>query len=119
MGLLMWGALSDEKTDLSFTIAADPRQGNPSRVRFSRNSWSYFIVSELEEGPLICPRRELHRKRRFQRVSLLLHASPSLWERSSDRIENTDLLVVIVLFPSYGRFFWLHNSCFEQICYNT
>jgi hypothetical protein len=26
VGLLMWGALSDERTDLSFTIAAGPRQ---------------------------------------------------------------------------------------------
>jgi hypothetical protein len=32
-GLLMWDALSDERTDLSFTIAAGPRQLNHSRVR--------------------------------------------------------------------------------------
>jgi hypothetical protein len=32
-GLLMWGALSDERTSLSFTIAAGPRQRSHSRVR--------------------------------------------------------------------------------------
>jgi hypothetical protein len=32
-GLLTWGALSDERTGLSFTIAAGPRQCSHSRVR--------------------------------------------------------------------------------------
>jgi hypothetical protein len=32
-GLLIWGALSDERTGLSFTIAAGPRQGSRFRVR--------------------------------------------------------------------------------------
>jgi hypothetical protein len=32
-GLLMWGALSDERTGLSFTIAAGPRQRSHSQVR--------------------------------------------------------------------------------------
>jgi hypothetical protein len=32
-GLLMWGALSDERTGLSFTIAAGPRQRCHFRVR--------------------------------------------------------------------------------------
>jgi hypothetical protein len=31
-GLLMWGALSDERTGLSFTIAAGPSQRSHSRV---------------------------------------------------------------------------------------
>jgi hypothetical protein len=32
-GLLIWGALSDEKTSLSFTITAGPRQRSHFRVR--------------------------------------------------------------------------------------
>jgi hypothetical protein len=32
-GLLIWGALSDESTGLSFTIAAGPRQRSHFRVR--------------------------------------------------------------------------------------
>jgi hypothetical protein len=33
-GLLMWGALSDDKTGVSFTIAAGSCQRSHSRVRF-------------------------------------------------------------------------------------
>jgi hypothetical protein len=45
-GLLMWGALSDERTGLPFTIAAGPRQRSQSRVRVPRDSRPYFIVSD-------------------------------------------------------------------------
>jgi hypothetical protein len=38
----MWGALFDERTGLSFTIAAGPR----SRVRVLRDSWPHFTVSD-------------------------------------------------------------------------
>jgi hypothetical protein len=41
-GLLMWGALSDERTGLSFTIPAGPRQRSYSWVRVPRDSWPYF-----------------------------------------------------------------------------
>jgi hypothetical protein len=44
-GLLMWGALSNERTGLSFTIAIGPRQRRCSRVRVQRDSWPYFTVS--------------------------------------------------------------------------
>jgi hypothetical protein len=42
----MWGTLSDERTRLSFTIAAGPRQRSYSRVRIPRDSRSYFTVSD-------------------------------------------------------------------------
>jgi hypothetical protein len=44
-GLLIWGALSDERTGLPFTVAADPRQRSHSRVRVPGDSWPYFTVS--------------------------------------------------------------------------
>jgi hypothetical protein len=44
-GLLMWGALSDERTGLSFTIAAGARQHSHSRVRVPWDSRPYFTVS--------------------------------------------------------------------------
>jgi hypothetical protein len=47
VGLLMWGALSDERTGLSFSIATGPRQRSQSRVRFTWNSRPYFTVSNL------------------------------------------------------------------------
>jgi hypothetical protein len=42
----MWGAFSDERTALSFTIAAGPRQGNHSRVRDPWDSRPYFTLSD-------------------------------------------------------------------------
>jgi hypothetical protein len=44
-GFLMWGALSDERTGLSLSIAAGPRQRSHSRVRVSWDSRPYFTVS--------------------------------------------------------------------------
>jgi hypothetical protein len=45
-GLLMWGALSDERMRLSFTIAAGPRQRSHSQVRVPWDSRPYFTVSD-------------------------------------------------------------------------
>jgi hypothetical protein len=45
-GLLMWGALSDERTSPSFTIAAGPRQRSHSRVRFLWDLRPYSPVSD-------------------------------------------------------------------------
>jgi hypothetical protein len=47
VGLLMWGALSDERTDLSFTIAAGPCQCSHSLVWASLDSQLCFTVSNL------------------------------------------------------------------------
>jgi hypothetical protein len=44
--LLMWGALSDERTGLSFTTAADLRQRSHSRVRVLWDAQPYFTVSK-------------------------------------------------------------------------
>jgi hypothetical protein len=44
--LLMWGALSDERTGLSFTIAAGPCQCSHSRDRIPRDSRQYFTLSD-------------------------------------------------------------------------
>jgi hypothetical protein len=45
--LFLWGALSDERTGLSFVYAAGPRQYSHSRVRVPWESWPYFTVSDL------------------------------------------------------------------------
>jgi hypothetical protein len=45
-GLLMWDALSDERTGLSFTIAPGPRQRSHFRVRVPWCSSPYFTVSD-------------------------------------------------------------------------
>jgi hypothetical protein len=46
-GLLMRGALSDERTGLPFAIAAGPRQRSYSRIRVRWDSQPYFTVSDL------------------------------------------------------------------------
>jgi hypothetical protein len=46
-GLLMWGALTDERTGLSFAIATGTRQRSNSRVRVRWDSRPYFTVSHL------------------------------------------------------------------------
>jgi hypothetical protein len=47
-GLLVWSAFSDERTDVSITVAAGPRQ------RVSWDSWPYFTVSE-SKLPFLSP----------------------------------------------------------------
>jgi hypothetical protein len=44
--LSMWGPLSDERTGLSFTIAAGARQRSHFRVRVPWDSRPYFTLSE-------------------------------------------------------------------------
>jgi hypothetical protein len=46
-GLVLWGALSDERTGLSFIYAAGPRQRSFSRVRVAWGSLPYFTVSDF------------------------------------------------------------------------
>jgi hypothetical protein len=46
-GLVFWGALSNERTGLSFVYATGPRQRSLSWVRVSWDSWLYFTVSDL------------------------------------------------------------------------
>jgi hypothetical protein len=43
--LLMWSALCDERTGLSFTVAASPSQRSHFRVQVLWNSWPYFTLS--------------------------------------------------------------------------
>jgi hypothetical protein len=51
-GLLMWGALSGERTGLSFTSSTGSRQRSHSRVRVPQNSWPYFTVSIRDSSNL-------------------------------------------------------------------
>jgi hypothetical protein len=44
----MWGALSDERMGLSFTIAAGARQRSHSWVRVPWDSRPYFTVSDAK-----------------------------------------------------------------------
>jgi hypothetical protein len=50
-GLLMWGALSDERTWLSFTIASGPRQRSHSQVRVPRDLMTMFYCLRFDTPP--------------------------------------------------------------------
>jgi hypothetical protein len=50
VGLLMWSALSDDRTGLSLTIAAGPRQHSHSRVRVLRDSEPH-LLSQIRDIP--------------------------------------------------------------------
>jgi hypothetical protein len=87
----MWGVLCDERTDLSFTTAAGPRQYSQSRVRVPRDSRSYFTVSESRlpqpEGPgPSTPGREWLRYIPRHRVRV---SSPSTTRRSMGSYSHT------------------------------
>jgi hypothetical protein len=61
--LFLWGALSDERTGLSFVYAAVPRQCNPSRVRVPnrlRFETSPFVASYDSQGHGGCIPLRLH-----------------------------------------------------------
>jgi hypothetical protein len=47
--LSLCNVLSDERTCLSFIIAADPRQRSHSRVRVPRDSWPRFTVPDSRQ----------------------------------------------------------------------
>jgi hypothetical protein len=59
-GLFIWEALSDERTGLSFTFVAGPRQRSHFRVRVPWDSWPYFILSYDSQGYGGSIRHRLH-----------------------------------------------------------
>jgi hypothetical protein len=46
LGLLMWGALSDERTGRSFKIAVGPHQGFESR-----GTYDHILLSQIRDSP--------------------------------------------------------------------
>jgi hypothetical protein len=51
----MWGAVSDERTGLSFIVAAGPRQRSHFRVPVTWDSRPYFTVSDSRLSFLSLP----------------------------------------------------------------
>jgi hypothetical protein len=49
-GVLTWGALSDERTGRSFTIAADPRQRRNFWVSESRRTHGHIVLSQIRDS---------------------------------------------------------------------
>jgi hypothetical protein len=126
---LIWGALSNERTGLSFTTTAGPRQRSHSRVRVPWNSWPYFTVSDWRlhqpwgSGPYIYipgigwPSYKLRNWNPF--------VSPPTIRRSRMEVFEPAFIlyywgcircrgeVLIVQLPSKGRLFSRHYSGFN------
>jgi hypothetical protein len=64
-GLLIWGALFDERTDLSFTISAGPRQHSHSRVPLPWDSGPYFTVLDSSQSYFTTSLSQLARVPRY------------------------------------------------------
>jgi hypothetical protein len=92
----LWGALSDQRTGLSFVHAAGPCQRSLSRVRFSWDSRPYFTVWDL--------RLSFQSPPASRRVTVEVFDATSTWVKNespaifhyifsiryrTDRIENT------------------------------
>jgi hypothetical protein len=132
----MWGALSDETTGLSFTIAASPRQRSHSRVQVPWDSRPYFTVSgsrlPFRLAGLRCnystPTPGLLRSRY---IASARTAHKKLWTTAHlllcnvTDVEKSCLLrhclatgVFAEPFPSNSSQPWLPNSGFRQTCHN-
>jgi hypothetical protein len=59
---LIWGALSDERTGLPFTIAAAPQQPSHSGVRVPWDSRPYFTVSDSLHNTALMKQHEIRVK---------------------------------------------------------
>jgi hypothetical protein len=77
VGLLMWGALSDERTGLSFKIAAGPRQRSHSRVRVP-------LLSQIRDSPNLEGQVPVFMSRRNRVAQLYPQALGSLFVTSYD-----------------------------------
>jgi hypothetical protein len=88
--LLMWGVLSDDRTDLSFTIAPGPRQSSHFRVRLPWDSWPYFTVSDSRLPFSSPPTTRRLRVEVFDPISTREATNRlSLYSLGSDTMENT------------------------------
>jgi hypothetical protein len=94
--LFLWGALSDERTGLSFVYAAGSRKRSRPRVRVPWDSGPYFIFSNLRLPFSSPPTTRRVTVEVFVPDSTRLQGSCSnllqLYILGEDRIENTSFL---------------------------
>jgi hypothetical protein len=94
--LLMWGALSDERTCLPFTIAAGPRQSSHSRVRVPRDPWPYFSL-RFETSLFVASYDSQGHGRGIRPLSWFTNELSVITSDESTREHHLELLVVILL----------------------
>jgi hypothetical protein len=104
--LTMWAALPGECPSLGLSRATCLRARTLFDTHLYPDSLAYPV------GPRDIALRLTQPKTPLAKFLLLLHDVTV----GSNRIENTRPRVVTVLLPSNRRSFWLHSSCFEQMC---
>jgi hypothetical protein len=87
--LFLWGALSDERTDLSFIYAAGPCQRNLSLARVPWDSRPYFTVSDLRLPFSSPPTTRRVTVEVFDPASIPPGWCPRYITPGTDRLENT------------------------------
>jgi hypothetical protein len=123
MGLLKWGVLSDERTGLSFTAGAGPRQCSHSWVRIPWHSLSYltFSASRLPQRGGSGLRIYMPQKQGspvtppgvgfpFRRALRLAGLGGRYSNQPPNRRQRTDIIVIVCLQL-------LSNSCLFSLSY--
>jgi hypothetical protein len=136
----MWGALSDKRTGLSFTIAAGPRQCSHSRVQVQWDSRQYFTVPDSRlsfSSPPATLRATVEASDPASTLDVLMTGlQSSLYSLGSDPAENTVPIGIALLYlnfclrnccrgnlfteslPSNDRLLWFRYSGFQTLCHN-
>jgi hypothetical protein len=96
----MWGALSEERTSLSFTIAAGPCHRSHSRVQVPWDSRPYFTVSD----------RDFPFRRLIRLAGLLSAENTVLLLRDANHTENTSHVIATRLVH------WRADCCLAMSC---
>jgi hypothetical protein len=127
-GLLMWSAISDERTGLPFTVAAGRRHRSHSWVWVPWDSWPYFIVSDLrlpqpggpgpciyipqeQGGPVISPDIGFPFRLFLRQVKVTLRLTVS--QAVSLGVEPQ---IYLLLFDSYGCFSGAPSLTRGRVC---
>jgi hypothetical protein len=127
-GLILGGALSDERSGLSFVCAAGPCQRNLSRVRVPWDLRPCFTVSHLRL-PFSSPPST-------RRVTVEDTTARTLGTDLTENIASNSFCIVAFVcaagvtcfgcrgnvptepLPSNGCLFWFHSYAFEPSCHN-
>jgi hypothetical protein len=124
MGLLMWGALSRERSDLQFSVVAGRRQRSHFQVCAPRDSWPYFIVSILRLPQLGGPGSCIYIPQEQSKAvspsrTIIRHLSQqTLYCCDICCLPSWCITIAHCMFTScvVKGLCWPPSSCLEQIC---
>jgi hypothetical protein len=122
-GLLMWGALSDQRMGLSFTIAAGPRQRSLYRVQ-SRWTCEHILLSQVRDFPFRRPLRLAGIRWKYSTPpphgisNIPAYDITSVWLFLSDRNKRSRLLKLLHVYSTEVNQFTKCTFLFPHIISN-